>query len=234
MQPSFGIILLNLGTFAVTLKNPHSKKKKVRKIEEWLSCSLSTSKYSTQQRVCFPSFFLQHRHRCCTVILAGLWRWLQTLQSSCPVIRSTGCWLDLTLLEKESKRQRVGERKLGTLWWLQSYSNAMQQRVKASQDVFQNQNYIFAASSHYHCPDHFDLYSSLWGTHTHKSRTKTALVSSLWILFPAVVALTGLETKSQVLFVCDQDKTEYKCGRGRDRTKAIKQMVLIPEMAKLH
>lgn len=143
-QPSSGIILLNLGICAVTPTKPTFKKKKQKKvkIEEWLSCSSSTSKYSTQQKVCFPSFFLQHKHRWSTVILAGLWRWLQTLQSSGPIIRSTGCWLDLSLLEKESKRQRVGERMLGTLWWLQSYCNAVQQRVKASQDVFQNQNYI--------------------------------------------------------------------------------------------
>ncbi len=39
---------------------------------------------------------------------------------------------------------------------------------------------------------------------------------------PAVVDLTGLETKSWVLLVWDQDKAEYKCGRDRDKTKTIK------------
>ncbi len=33
----------------------------------------------------------------------------------------------------------------------------------------------------------------------------------------------GLETKSWVLLVWDQDKTKYKCGRDRDKTKSIKK-----------
>ncbi len=32
----------------------------------------------------------------------------------------------------------------------------------------------------------------------------------------------GLETKSRVLLVWDQDKTELKYGRDRDKTKTIK------------